>query len=83
MLKEWEKLFQSTPPRGGDLARLNDGESSARFNPRPRAGATRHMMKSTGSMPFQSTPPRGGDDVTGLARLYFTVSIHAPARGRP
>ncbi len=75
--------FQSTPPRGGRLARREARQAREAVSihapargatPTPRACASR-------SSRFQSTPPRGGrrGDSPNLSR--WKVSIHAPARG--
>ena len=79
-----ERLFQSTPPRGGRRRRAAQSPDDQRhFNPRPREGgdcASSSVL--VGSSLFQSTPPRGGRRLgQELAVLLIDISIHAPARG--
>jgi len=61
-VSRWNGMFQSTPPRGGDLAVAMFVLVRRCFNPRPRAGATGSAVVDGVDMwVFQSTPPRGGD----------------------
>ena len=77
------RLFQSTPPRGGRLARAFKGIADNGFNPRPRAGGDFVNHYGTdANLAFQSTPPRGGRlTLSEMIVSSSTVSIHAPARG--
>ncbi len=74
-------VFQSTPPRGGELSMMPLHGLSAGFNPRPRAGANQPKWIQDEFL-FQSTPPRGGELPRSQEWRARAVSIHAPARGR-
>ena len=69
------------PARGATEPRHVDTQCS-RFDPRPRAGATRRPHGRHYRHPFRSTPPRGGRLESGSdVGDAIKVSIHAPARG--
>ena len=80
-------MFQSTPPRGGRLARSPwHRRPVVSFNPRPRAGGDPHRRRDgvTGrSWVSIHAPARGATARMPIAVRGPTasVSIHAPARG--
>ena len=78
------RVFQSTPPCGGDLPWVILSKRFSNFNPRPHAGATRTTGKRR-MRPAISihAPMRGRRFDFSQPHLYYkTISIHAPMRGR-
>ena len=53
-------LFQSTPPRGGDIESGFDWPDNIHFNPRPLAGATHRSICSLASSRISIHAPSRG-----------------------
>ena len=76
------RLFQSTPPRGGDGFNGHKRRTGKHFNPRPLAGATNGATGGEANVTlFQSTPPRGGDVWSKPAILEFLDFNPRPLAG--
>ena len=75
--------FQSTPPCGGNAARISRPRRSMNFNPRPHAGATpaKKEGEDHGKISIHA-PMRGRPLASGSSGLPGWISIHAPMRGR-
>ncbi len=78
------KVFQSTPPCGGDPTGAAGGPPYHNFNPRPLAGAT-VFSRGPGFVYvyFNPRPLAGATKSYNSVADLATISIHAPLRGRP
>jgi hypothetical protein len=80
----WDNgAFQSTPPRGGRLARVPLLRLVCGFNPRPRVGGDRATIGSganTGKVSIHAPAWGATADVIHFCGAAH-VSIHAPAWG--
>ena len=77
------RLFQFTPPRGGELRRTNVHTEHNYFNSRPREGANAAAEAKARLCPISiHAPARGRTSSRSRREVPQTISIHAPARGR-
>ena len=78
-------VFQFTPPRGGRRRDLGGWACDGGFQFTPRVGATPTTKDGgTERLYFNSRPPRGGRPRSyRIQGEQTTISIHAPAWGRP
>ena len=76
--------FQSTLPRGSDLAQSYRHSRYINFNPRSLAGATcsNTRLKRAANISIHA-PSRERRRLAALAELPAAISIHAPSRERP
>ena len=77
------RMFQSTPPRGGEPGPPGHRCKGSCFNPRPRAGANARKYLVWELYTCFNPRPRAGANEAKVIYVGDTrVSIHAPARGR-
>ena len=78
-----DRVFQSTPPCGGDYFETIRGPGRRISIHAPLRGRLFIKHRFPGHVQFQSTPPCGGDVRSIMVLISSLISIHAPLRGRP